>query len=380
MVVVSGDKESCVVLIDKTDYQDKLQKMVDDGIINGIYKVAEDKSFLYRNFRKYERYEEMLPKSNQPGQVYDTAKTHKFTNIDEITTNNLKFCPIIAQTTTYIYNATQVIPAYLKLLCIKNTEEFPMSLKQQDPLLSDEEYVSYYVESLFTNVPVHETVDYILQEIYVKENLPIICSKLIMKRLLLKLTTENTFMLNSNFYKQIQGCTMVGPLSVIFSDIYMTKTEEKVVKPTNQKFYKRFVDDIITKKKKDQPDLLFENLNKSHPNIKYTIETMPENFLDTKIIYEDNQIKTKIHRNERKLPAYWTSRIPKRYKQNAINADLNRAARIASTFTEEISAMKRKFLNADYSPRFVNSVIRKFNEKCNGNTQDDYRPISLISR
>ena len=87
MVVVSGDKESCVVLIDKTNYQDKLQKTVEDGIKNGIYKVAEDntlkdlklfKSFLYRNFRKY-KHEEMLPKSNQPAQFYDTAKTHKFT-------------------------------------------------------------------------------------------------------------------------------------------------------------------------------------------------------------------------------------------------------------------------------------------------------------
>ena len=50
--------------------------MVEDGIKNGIYKVAEDntlkdlelfKSFLYRNFSKYEHYKEMLPKSNQPG-------------------------------------------------------------------------------------------------------------------------------------------------------------------------------------------------------------------------------------------------------------------------------------------------------------------------
>ena len=117
-----------------------------------------------------------------------------------------------------------------------------MSSKQQDPLLPDEVYGSYDVESLFTNVPVHETIDYILQEIYVKEKLPKICSKLIMKRLLLKLTTENTFMLNSNFYKQIDGCTMGGSLSVIFSVIYMTKTKEKVVKPTNPSFYKRFVD------------------------------------------------------------------------------------------------------------------------------------------
>ena len=73
--MVSGDKESCVVLIDMTEYQDKLQKVVDDGIRNGIYKVAEDnnvkdlklfKSFSYRNT---DNYEEMLPKSNQPGQL-----------------------------------------------------------------------------------------------------------------------------------------------------------------------------------------------------------------------------------------------------------------------------------------------------------------------
>ena len=158
--------------------------MVEDGIKNGIYKVAEDntlkdlklfKSFLYRNLRKYEHYKEMLPKSNQPGHLYGTVKTHKFTNIDEITIDNLKFRPIIAQTGTYTYNAAQVIAKYLKPLCsrnnyiIRNTQEFPMYLKQQDLLLPDEEYVSYDVESLFTNVPVHETTDYILQEIYINK-------------------------------------------------------------------------------------------------------------------------------------------------------------------------------------------------------------------
>ena len=53
---------------------------------------------------------------------------------------------------------------------------------------------------------------------------------------------------------------------------------------------------------------------------------MPQKFLDTKIIYEDNQIKTKVHRKERKFPVHWTSKIPKCYKWNAINADLKRAA------------------------------------------------------
>ena len=99
---------------------------------------------------------------------------------------------------------------------------------------------------------------------------------------------------------------------------------------------------------------------------------MPRKFLDTKIFYKDNQIKTKIHRNERKLPAHWASKILKRYKRNCINADLNRATQIASTFPEEIPTIKQKFLSADYPLRFVNSVIKQFNEKCNGNTQDHY--------
>ena len=56
-----------------------------------------------------------------------------------------------------------------------------------------------------------------------------------------KINNRNVFMLNSNFSKQIDSCTMGGPLSVIFSDICMTKIEE-VVKLTNPTFHKTFAD------------------------------------------------------------------------------------------------------------------------------------------
>ena len=42
------------------------------------------------------------------------------------------------------------------------TQEFPKLLQQQDPFLPNEEYVPYDVQSLFTNVPIQETIDYIL--------------------------------------------------------------------------------------------------------------------------------------------------------------------------------------------------------------------------
>ena len=112
-----------------------------------------------------------------------------------------------------------------------------------------------------------------------------------MKRLLLKLTTESTFIFQSNYFKQIDGCTMVGPLSVTFANIFLTKLEKDIVRPHNPPFYKRFVDDVITRRSINQPDLLFSEINEYHPNIKFTTETNSRKFLDTELIIIDNYYK-----------------------------------------------------------------------------------------
>ena len=66
---------------------------------------------------------------------------------------------------------------------------------------------------------------------------------------MIKLATECTFKFNSRFLKQVDGCTMGGPLSVTFSDIYMVKTENDVIIPSKPIFYRRFVDDIYSRRK-----------------------------------------------------------------------------------------------------------------------------------
>ena len=52
---------------------------------------------------------------------------------------------------------------------------------------------------------------------------------------------------NKSSIKQIDGCPTGGPISVVFSDIYMWKMEEDVVKPLKPMFYKRYVDDTMLK-------------------------------------------------------------------------------------------------------------------------------------
>ena len=48
------------------------------------------------------------------------------------------------------------------------------------------------------NFPIYDTIKYIL-EIFVHNKLPHICNKLIFKRLLLQLTTENTYIFQCQF-------------------------------------------------------------------------------------------------------------------------------------------------------------------------------------
>ena len=201
--------------------------------------------------------------------------------------------------------------AYLKPLCSSNEyiiRKFAKIIHEQDPLKSNEKQVSYDVESLFTNALVHETIGYIVSEKFVGNKLCKLCSKLVFKPLLLRLTTENTFMFNSKIYKQIDRCSMEGEHSVIFSNIYITKTERKVVEPPKQQFYKRFVDDIINKRYKGQPDNLFQALNSTHTKIKLIIEVIPEKFLYAKIIQKNGIVTSKVNQKDRKLSVHWRVR------------------------------------------------------------------------
>ena len=74
----------------------------------------------------------------------------------------------------------------------------------------------------------------------------------------------------------------------------MIKTEKHMGTPSKPIFYKKFVDDIYNRRKKDIHDNLSERLNNYHRNIKLAIEINPNKFLDTEIIENEGAIETKI--------------------------------------------------------------------------------------
>ena len=174
------------------------------------------------------------------------------------------------------------------------------------------------------------------------------------------LTKDCLFSANNTLYKQIDGCPMGGPISVVMAGSFMNKLERDVIIPPLPIFYKRYVDDVYVRRKKEVNDELLKKLNDYHENINFTVEKNPKKFLDTQIFFENNSIVTEVVSNEFKLPPHWSSKIPKRYKRNIINGELHRAKQISSNFDKEILRIREKYKNAGYPIRFVNSVISSF--------------------
>ena len=112
---------------------------------------------------------------------------------------------------------------------VDDTKTFPNMLASIQPLQGVKEDVSYDVESLFTHILIEETINYIIKQFYIQNNLTPICTKLIFRNILVKPATECTFKFNNLSLKQVDRCTMDQPLSFKFSDVYMIKIENDLL-------------------------------------------------------------------------------------------------------------------------------------------------------
>ena len=123
------------------------------------------------------------------------------------------------------------------------------------------------------------------------------------------------------------------------------------------------MNDTYIRGKKYGTDKLFIDLNSYHENIKLTLETSPNKFLDTEIIRNDQGIKMQVYNKMEKLPVPWYSKVPFKYKRKAITGELHRAKRRASDFDEETKKIRSKYTDAGYPKYVMENTIRNFNRK-----------------
>ena len=180
---------------------------------------------------------------------------------------------------------------------VKNSFDFAEEVVNYDHNLY---MASLYLESLFTNIPLEETIKNCVNDLFSNN---FYSGKLSRKDLydLLKIaTTESSFVFDNKLYKQIDGVTMGSPLGPILANAFLCHSEKTCLNECPSQFqpvvYRRYVDDIFDLFKSKEHVRLFVNyMNSKHKNIKFTFETEGSNnfsFLDVKITRKNKRFVT----------------------------------------------------------------------------------------
>ena len=86
---------------------------------------------------------------------------------------------------------------------------------------------SLEVDSLFINIPLDETIDIYVDNLYNDNKNPPDIPKHSFCNLLNTATKESFFMFNNKYYKQVDGATIRSPLGPASANIFMCSFESK---------------------------------------------------------------------------------------------------------------------------------------------------------
>jgi len=131
---------------------------------------------------------------------------------------------------------------------------------------------------MFTNVPLHETIETIAEKAFVDNwfnvthNLKITKPDLV--QLLEVATTNQLFQFDGKPYEQIDGVVMGSPLGPLVAKAFLCSIEEKLEQKNKlPEYYRRYVDDTLaTIKNVPAAEDFLSTLNSCHPSIRLTME------------------------------------------------------------------------------------------------------------
>lgn len=372
IIVRKADKASMFVLMQRNEYNEKMDAILSDPLrfkritrnpieelkkkINRLIE-ATNKKVGRTVFHK-------LVGDYTPGYAYGNIKTHKEGN---------PLRPIISQVPTPTHDVAKILNTLLtpycpSEYCVNSSVAFIDLIKTQPPkgLLA-----SLDVESLFTNVPVDETINLILNRVYHDGRYtPLEIPEPTLKKLLVACTKEAPFFSpKGEMYVQVDGVAMGSPLGPLFANFYLGSIEEKVFHLNNDlkpELYCRYVDDIfLTVADLNQLESL-KNTFESNSCLKFTYE-MNENilpFLDVSINRINNIFSTNVHIKETN-PGFCMNGIsecPERYKRSVINAYVNRAFTHCSNWNQvhkELERLTNVLINNGFLRSEIQEVINK---------------------
>ena len=220
-MILRKDKGRAVVVLNCTSYIEKYSNILTSDQFkvfeNDPTKALESKA--QRVLRKIKHVvdeilnKRLYPTSSKPGSFYGTTKVFKFKEREAV--DKITLMPIIFNIGTAVYEiaiylAESLTPLGKSKHTISNTNDFITRLKTER-ISKRFKKISFNVKSLFTNVPLEETVDTILNKIYVEKKIETNIYRNIMKDLLYLCTKHVPFTYGGKIYIQIDGVAMGLP-------------------------------------------------------------------------------------------------------------------------------------------------------------------------
>ena len=381
LVICRPDKGRGVVLLDKDDYYNKMHNILSDNTkfrevgppeFSMIYKI-EDK--INRNLKKLkdddlltdQTYRSLYCTGSSFGILYGLPKVHK---------ENVPLRPILAAYNSPSFSISKFLVPLLNNLAkneytlLNSTQFIPEILQQNSKYFM----VSYDVCSLFTNVPLAETIDIIIKELFPNPSCSFQgfnCASF--KNLLELAVMDCHFLFNKKVYKQVDGMAMGSPLGPTFANIFMCYLEKKILDqcPSSFKpvFYRRYVDDtFVLFKEKHHAQMFLDFINSFHRNIKFTMDFELDDhlsFLDVSVSRKDNQFFTGVFRKKTftGMGLNFFSHCSFAFKLNSCKTLLFRAFSLSSTwakFHEEVSFLNNYFMQNCYPSHLFEKIVKNF--------------------
>ena len=393
LIIQKSDKGNSIVLIDKIVYCERMEQIVSDSnkflvLSPNIIKEGCELQYIDKHEEKVRSFLKKLlsakkiskrqhdllyPRGSKPGVLYGLPKIHK-----QLVDGIPKFRPILSAIGTCSYKLAKFLVPILKDISVNdftigNSFEFGKEVLKQDASL----YMgSLDVEALFTSLPLIETINICVSELFKNKETINNLTKNEFKTFLEFATNEPWFIFNNNFYKQVDGVAMGSPLGPTLANVFMSHFEKKWLEvcPISFKpvFYRRYIDDIFVMfKSEDHIKLFADFMNTCHSSIKFTFEKENNNampFLDFEFSRNGSEIVSSVYRKPTYTGLYthFESLIPHNYKRGLILTLLHRVFNTCSNMkiiVKEIDKLKNILCKNGYPLSLIDRCIYTFFEK-----------------
>ena len=384
VLILPADKGRATVLLDKSEYESKMNEMLSDTQTYEVLNKDPSKRYrdkliailkrLHYTEKKidHDQYNELYPTTFHMPRIYGSPKIHK---------DNCPLRPIVEGIGSVTYALQKALKPILKPIegdpefYIKDSKDL-VKIMKDIKLEPDEIIVSHDVVGLFTNVSIDLalkiTEDKLREDTSFKDRTNLLIED-VMELLSLVLRTTY-FSYDGKIYQQKFGVAMGGPISPIIANIVMDfmfrKFMETVPVEIKPRLLKKFVDDSVSVVKEGAVTQLTSFMNELDPtkNLSYTCELPEDRKLPCLDLLfhkkEDGSLKTTVYRKKTHTDQYlsFSSHHPLRHKQGVIRTLLDRADALVSESQDkstEYDHVSNALRKCGYPKKVIADVIKQ---------------------